>query len=121
MGYIYTEITSTTFDDFIVELEEKTGIVVKKTDGTTGSGNTYSHLTIQFPGKEEVQEASLEYSNSNISRVFADIDNELLITKSSEAETSIYKGDARVYAVLYNVTRIYNGKFQKLFSYNKIA
>lgn len=115
MGYIYEKITSTTFDNFLVELEEKTGIAVKKTDSTTSDSSGYNNLTIQFPGKEEVRGANLYYSSST-SRVFADIDNELLILKIPDSETSIYKGDVYVHFVFYNAIRIYNGNFQSVIS-----
>lgn len=115
MGYIYTEITSTTFDGFIVELEEKTGIVVKKTDSTTSNKNVYDNLTIQFPGKEEVSGAKLTFYYSSGSaystkRVFTDTDNELLILKSVTTETVFYTGSQSLYLFLMCTLKIQDGK-----------
>lgn len=122
MGYIYTEITSTTFDDFIVELEEKTGIVVKKTE-QTGDSAPYEHLTIQFPGKEEVSGASLyfyytsvsSYTNEITSRMFADVDNELLIMKTIEAENKTLKGGSSQSSVFKFVLNVRDGKIFTIF------
>ena len=115
MGYIYTEITSTTFDGFIVELEEKTGIVVKKTDTTTSSSNIWNNLTIQFPGKEEVSGAKLSFyystgSSYSTKRVFADTDNELLILKSLTTESAFYLTKEKMYLFLTCTIKVQDGE-----------